>query len=131
MKLIEPYPKPIQRQQERYYLTRDNTVSEDVEREVNRKAAICMKNNNFSYKAVGYAFKSQDMTLAVSMVEGTVIEAFQDAKLDSLVKWMDMLPEDMVKKSEVLSVRKAIACFITGLSDEAIKHMNSLGKEFE
>lgn len=106
-------------------------LSEDEEREQNRKAAIWMRNNNFSYEAVRYAFQSKDVDLAVSMVEGSVMEAFQNAQLDSLVTWMDMLPENKIRESEVLSVRKAIACFIIGRVNDAIKYMNTLDREFE
>lgn len=106
-------------------------LSEDTQRELNRKAAIWMNSNNFTYEAVGYAFKSKDMNLAISMVDDTVIEAFRNAELDSLTKWMDMLPEDMVKESEMFSVRKAITNFIRGQVNEAIKYMISRDKEFE
>jgi LuxR family maltose regulon positive regulatory protein len=106
-------------------------LSEEDEKELYGKAAVWMKSNGFSYEAVRYAFKSKDMILAMKMVEDTTLEAFQNAQLESLVKWLEMLPEDMIKKSEVLSVRKAIACFITGRNDEAIKYMNSLDDNFE
>ena len=106
-------------------------LSVDEENGLNRKAAVWMKANGFSHEAVRYAFKSRDLQLAVKIVEDSCEEAFKYAQLDSLVGWMEQIPDDMIRGSEALSVRKAVAYFATGRVNDAIHYLKTLDQEFE
>ena len=106
-------------------------LSEEEEETLNGLAAIWMKRAGFSHEAIRYAFKSKDKQMSLKMVEDTVIEVFQNAQLETLVKWLEQLPDDLIKTSEILAVRKSIALLITGRVWEALEHLHALGPDFE
>lgn len=103
----------------------------EEEKSLYGKAAQWMKANHFSYEAVRYGFKSGDLVLALKMVEDTVEESFRDAQLESMVQWIGQFPEDVIRNSEALCVRKALAYFATGRSKEAIQYLSTLDHVFE
>jgi LuxR family maltose regulon positive regulatory protein len=106
-------------------------LSKEDKRSLYRKSALWMQDKGFYQEAVSYAFKSQDMKLALSIVENNTKDMFQNAQVGTLVKWLEILPDEMVKESEILSVRKSIALFISGRVREALEHLKSLGEDFE
>ncbi len=101
------------------------------ERQWYTAASNHMKERGFDHEAVAYAFKSGDIQLALKIVEDSTEEAFRTAQLETLLNWMKALPENLVKNSEALCVRRPIACFITGRMEEALAHVSALGPEFE
>jgi LuxR family maltose regulon positive regulatory protein len=105
-------------------------LAKKEEQELQKKAALWFANNSFNQEAINYALKSGDKLLSLRMIEDNSELAFKNAQLSSLLKWMSSIPEDMIKNSEILSVRKAWALYITGRTSEAIEYMNSLGEDF-
>ena len=105
-------------------------LSADERRELNRKAARWMREHNFSYEAVRYAFLADDDALCIEMLEALVREAFMDGQLVTLSSYLDRLPVELVLKSDLLSVRRAIALFIIGRAEDAMRHMALLNGAF-
>lgn len=56
-------------------------------------------------------------------------QAFNNAQLTTFVKWLELLPEKLVRGSEILSVRKAWALLMAGKGSEAENYMNFLGED--
>ncbi len=107
------------------------TLSREEEQAVCLTAAAHMKGRGFDLEAVEYAFRSGNMEKALHFVEDSTEEAFRTAQLDTLLTWLSRLPEHMVKSSEILCVRRPIACFITGRPGEAAEYLAALGPGFE
>ena len=106
-------------------------LSKTDERLLYVSASVHMKARGFVNEAVAYAFKSGDMQIALKMVEDSTEEAFRTAQLETLLYWLKALPDALVKNSEILCVRRPIACFITGRMEEALTHVAALGPDFE
>ena len=105
-------------------------LSKEEELLIHRKAALWLEGNNFKQEAVKHAFKSGDMLLSLRLVEDNMEQAFNNAQLATFVKWLELLPEDLVRGSEILSVRKAWALLLVGKGSEIINYMNFLGEDF-
>ena len=105
-------------------------LSKEEERQVHHKAALWLEDNGFLQEAVEHAFKSGDMLLALRLVENNTEQAFNKGQLTTFVKWLKMLPEELVRSSEVLSVRKAFALLMAGKGSETHEYLGSLGKDF-
>ncbi len=94
-------------------------------------AAMHMKSRGLDNEAVTYAFQSGDLEKAVKLVEDSTEEAFRTAQLDTLLHWLAKLPDDLVRRNEILCMRRPIACFITGRLNEAVSYLNALGPDFD
>lgn len=105
-------------------------LSLEQERNLYRQAAIWMSEFDFTHEAVRYAFKSGDIRFAVKMVEDHTYEIFQKAQLETFNAWLDNIPKELIRESEILAVRKSIGLFITGRVKEALEHLESLGEDF-
>lgn len=105
-------------------------ISKEEELLLHKKAALWLENNGFKQEAVNHAIKSGDMKLSLKLVEDNMEKAFNSAQLGTFVKWLELLPEDLVRESEILSVRKAWALLLIGKGSEAISYVDSLGKDF-
>lgn len=105
-------------------------LSKEEEQMLHKRAAFWLEENGFKQDAVKHAFLSGDMDMAVKFVENCTEQLFKDAQLMTLVKWLDMLPGDMIKNNEILSVRKAWALIIVGRVSDAVEYINSLGEDF-
>ena len=106
-------------------------LSREEERTLCLDAAAHMKSRGFLSEAVAYAFQSGDNEKAMRLVEDSTEEAFRTAQLDMLLNWLQKLPEELVRSSEVLCVRQPIACFVTGRFQDAVSHLTALGPDFE
>jgi LuxR family maltose regulon positive regulatory protein len=106
-------------------------LSRNEERELCLAAAIHMKSRGLDNEAVNYAFQSGDLEKTIKLVEDSTEEAFRTAQLDTLLSWLAKLPDDMIRKNEVLCMRRPIACFITGRLQEAVSYLNAMGPDFE
>lgn len=106
-------------------------LSLEEEYEIYKKASAWMKNKGHFHEAVEYAIKSKDSNLILQQVEDCVFDIFQNAQIETLNSWLEHIPYELIKKSEVLAVRKSIALFITGKIPEAMAHLSMLGDEFE
>lgn len=105
-------------------------LSKEEELLIHKKAALWLESNDFKQEAVKHAFKSGDMLLSLRLVENDMEQAFNNAQLATFVKWLELLPDDLILGSEILSVRKAWALLLAGKGAEAVKYMNSLGEDF-
>ncbi len=108
-----------------------NHLCLEDEKELNKRAAVWMKDSGLTREAVHYAFATKDLPFAFSIVENSVEEAFQNAQLDSYLEWMNRFPEDMIRQSELLCVRKAVVLFATGHPLEAAAYLGTLDSTFE
>ncbi len=106
-------------------------LSRNEERSLCLKAAGHMKSRGFDNEAVHYAFQSGDMEKTIKLVEDSTEEAFRTAQLDTLLNWLAKLPDEMVRKNEILCMRRPIACFIVGRLQEAVSYLTTLGPDFE
>jgi len=106
------------------------TLPADEESDLLRKAALWHRESGEPTEAIEYALRSGDADLALPWVEEATKEAFQEARLETLLRWISLLPEDKVRTSEVLAVRKSIALFIVGRPQEAVRHLATLGPAF-
>lgn len=126
-------PLDEKREWYRYHHLFADSLKIELEREekqlLYKKAAVWLEANGFKEDAVNYAFKSQDMGLALALVEKSVEDMFKNAELPTLVKWLDALPEDMLRSSEILSVRRGWALYITGSITRTIEYVDSLGED--
>jgi LuxR family transcriptional regulator, maltose regulon positive regulatory protein len=105
-------------------------LSKEEELLLHKKAALWLEDNGFRQEAVIHAFKSGDMQLSLRLVEGNMEQAINAAKLATFVKWLEQLPQDLIKGSEILSVRKAWALLLIGKGNETVNYINSLGEDF-
>lgn len=105
-------------------------LSKEEELLLHKKAALWLESNGFKQEAVSHAFKSEDMPLSLRLVEGNMEQAFNGAQLATFVKWLELLPEDLIRGSEILSVRKAWALLLIGKGSEIVGYIDSLGKDF-
>ncbi len=106
-------------------------LSREEEGPLYTSAAFHMKSRGFDSEAVAYGFASGNCLVALKLVEDSTEEAFRAAQLDMLLQWLSRLPDDMVQNSEILCMRRPIACFITGRFQEAVAYINALGPDFE
>lgn len=97
---------------------------------IHRKAALWLEENGFLQDAIDSAFRSGDMRLALRLVESSVAQAFENAQLTTFVKWVDKLPGELVKSSEILAVRKAWALLMVGYGNGTQEYIDSLGESF-
>lgn len=105
-------------------------LSKEEKLQLHKKAALWLEYNGFKQEAVSHAIKSEDMRLSLKLVEDNMEKAFNSAQLGTFVKWLELLPEDLVRESEILSVRKAWALLLIGKGSEARSYIDSLGKDF-
>lgn len=105
-------------------------LSKEEELLAHKKAALWKESNDFKQEAIKHTFKSGDMLLSLRLVEENMEQAFNNAQLATFVKWLEMLPEDLVRGSEILSVRKAWALLMIGKGSGSIHYMNSLEEDF-
>lgn len=105
-------------------------LSREEELLLHQKAALWLEDNGYAQEAVEYAFRSGDMKLALRLVEAGMDQTFRNAQLTTFVRWLKLLPDELVKSSEMLSVRKAWALLMIGSGDEALVYLNSLGERF-
>lgn len=105
-------------------------LSGEEEVQVQKKAALWLESNGYLQEAVEHAFKSGDMLLALRLVENNTEQAFYKAQLTTFVKWLKMLPAELVRGSEVLSVRIAWALLMIGKGNETREYLKSLGEDF-
>jgi ATP/maltotriose-dependent transcriptional regulator MalT len=61
--------------------------------------------------------------LVVKIVEDHTFEIFQRAQLETFNAWLDNIPQELIRESEILAVRKSIGLFITGRVKEAFEHL--------
>ncbi len=105
-------------------------LSKEEEMLLHRKAALWLKNNGFFQEALDHAFQSGDTPMALRLVEGSMAQAFENAQLTTFLKWVDMLPDKLVRGSETLSVRKAWVLLMIGKGSETHAYLDSLGEGF-
>ena len=105
-------------------------LSKDEEMQLHRKASHWLESNGFLQEAIEHAFKSGDMQLALRLVENNTEQAFSKAQLTTFIKWLNLLPEELVRGSETLSVRKAWVLLMIGKGSETHDYLNSLGENF-
>ncbi len=105
-------------------------LSLEQERKLYKQAAIWMSESDFTHEAVRYALKSGDIRLVVKIVEDHTFEIFQKAQLETFNAWLDNIPKELIRESEILAVRKSIGLFITGRVKDALEHLESLGEDF-
>ena len=106
-------------------------LSREEERALCLNAAGHMKSRGFDNEAVAYALRSGDLAGTLKLVEDSTEQAFRAGRLDTLLGWLEKLPDDMVRASDILCVRRPIACFITGRYEEAVAFLRALGPDFE
>jgi LuxR family maltose regulon positive regulatory protein len=105
-------------------------LSKEEELQLHKKAALWLEKNDFRPEAVSHAFKSEDMQLSLRLVEDSMEQAFKGAQLATFMKWLELLPPDLVRGSEILSVRKAWGLLLIGKGSEIASYVDSLGKDF-
>lgn len=105
-------------------------LTEEEEQGMHKKAAAWFWDNGFKQEAIKHALKSGDMILSQKLLEDSTEDVFKNAQLSMFVSWTNSIHEDFVKGSEILSVRKAWALYLTGRMSEARQYMNSLGEDF-
>ena len=106
-------------------------LSREEERSLCLDAARHMKSRGFDGEAVAYALRSGDHAGTLKLVEESTEQAFRAGRLDSLLGWLEKLPDELVRASDILCVRRPIACFITGRQEEAMAFRRELGPDFE
>lgn len=105
-------------------------LSKEEEMTIHKKAALWLEGNDFKHEAVKHAFKSGDMLLSLRLVESNMEQAFNNAQLETFIKWLELLPENLVIESEILCVRKAWAFLLIGKGNETINYITFLGEDF-
>lgn len=89
------------------------------------------EDNNQLQEAVNYAFKAENLPEAVRIMEQAQAELIAGAQLSTLLGWLDALPENMIRQSEVLTVRKGWALLITGKAREAVSYVSTIDEAAE
>jgi LuxR family maltose regulon positive regulatory protein len=105
-------------------------LTKEEEKHLHRKAALWLTDNGFPEEALSHVFQSGDMNLALQLVESNMTQAFDKGKLTTFLKWVDMLPNELVRGSEILAVRTAWALLMIGKGQETHSYLNSLGADY-
>ncbi len=105
-------------------------LSKEEENRIHRKAALWLTSNGFPEEALSHVFLSGDMNLALRLVESNMAQAFDNGRLTTFLNWVAMLPDELVRGSEILAVRTAWALLMVGKGQEMHSYLNSLGADY-
>ncbi len=105
-------------------------LTEKQEQELQKKAAEWFWAHGYHQEAVKHALKAGDPAYTVRLIEDSTEEAFQNAQLTTLVSWISALPENRIRASEILAVRKAWALYLIGRKAETIAYLHSLEEDY-
>jgi len=95
----------------------------------NLRIAHWLTQKHLFEEATDYALRAKEYKLATICLEETVHEAFRFAQLGVLARWMDQLPPEQIRESEVFKIRKPIIHYILGRIEEAKNYEKSLNVE--
>lgn len=116
-----------------HHLFADSLSSEMLQQEkeeLHLKAAGWFSENGYPREAVEYAFQSNNIEESLRLVEKVKTEMFERGPLTLFVKWLELLPDELVLKSEPLSVNKALALMFTGNRQKLQEYMAKLDDSF-
>jgi LuxR family maltose regulon positive regulatory protein len=82
------------------------------------------EDNGMSDEAIRHALAAQDFDRASSLVEGAVAEARRARRDTTLIRWLESLPEDVIRRSPVLTVFHGWSRISTGDLDLVESHLD-------
>jgi len=96
--------------------------SPDFLPELNLRASQWHEGAGNLSKAIAYAFESQDMHRAASLIELAADSTLLNGEIRSFLSWVEKLPPDVTCQRPMLCVYHAEALILTGQSVEPIAH---------
>ena len=96
--------------------------SPDILPELNLRASQWYEGNGNLPKAIVYAFESQDVHRAASLIERAADSTLLNGEINTFLTWVEKLPPDVTCQWPMLCVYHAEALILTGQSVEPIAH---------
>ncbi len=94
------------------------------------KASRWFEANHFFHEAIDYSFLAKDYQNTLRLIELVQGELFENGQLTTLMQWIDLIPDDVLRTSEFLYVRKAWIYTITGRIKDAYTHMSTMNEAY-
>jgi LuxR family maltose regulon positive regulatory protein len=82
--------------------------------ELHRRASAWYEGEGYHGDAIHHALAGQDLAGAARVVEKNALQLLIHSELTTLIRWLDALPDDLIRSRPWLSVYSAWAHFITG-----------------
>ena len=82
--------------------------------ELHRRASAWYEGEGYHGDAIHHALAAQDLAGAARLVEQNALQLLIHSELTTLIRWLDALPDDLIRSRPWLSVYSAWAHFITG-----------------
>ncbi|HEY74195.1 MAG TPA: helix-turn-helix transcriptional regulator, partial [Thermoflexia bacterium] len=88
----------------RYHL---HQAQPDLAPTLHHRASAWYEQNRLVTEAVSHAFAAGDMEQVARLIEGNALSMMGHGKLTTIVKWLDALPDEMVRSRPWLSIARA------------------------
>jgi LuxR family maltose regulon positive regulatory protein len=88
------------------------------------RASTWCEDNGLSDEAIRYALAAQDYERASRLIEVAVPEVRRTRRDTTLIRWLDSLPEDAIRRSPVLTVFHGWSMLSSGDIDEVESHLD-------
>ena len=127
---------PLDEQREWYryhFLFRDLAASkldENSRHTLYRKATNWFEENGLVEEAVKYALLAGDADQAARLVSGVAEATIKNGYLSTMRRWLDELPDDLVRSDGGLAITKAWILIFTGMSDAAGSFVDSAEESY-
>jgi LuxR family maltose regulon positive regulatory protein len=93
----------------------------EVLNELYERAAAWLEANGYMEKAIGYALKAQNYEFATRLMYQIRTNLLDHGEIDSLISWLNTLPEELVRSQPELCFSKATNLTMQGYFDDAEK----------
>jgi LuxR family maltose regulon positive regulatory protein len=97
---------------------RQQVVAQDLFILHGRAAEWC-EVNGLTADAIDHALKAQDLERAVRLIEQNALETLRRNEIETLLKWLQALPQDVVHSRPFLCIARAWVAVATAQFDEA------------
>ena len=119
-------PFDDQREWYRYHHLLKDVLQTELEAEnrktLNKKAAEWCMSHGLYPEGVKYAQASGESSLSVQMISMAAAQAFNLASFDTLLRWIDALPEKTILENSELATYKSFVLFLCSSIEQAIRY---------
>ncbi len=86
----------------------------DVVPELHRRASEWYERNNLTDEAIGHALSAGDLARAADLIERTAESTMLRSEVATLQRWLDALPDDIIRARPLLCVYHAMTLLLSG-----------------
>jgi LuxR family maltose regulon positive regulatory protein len=103
-------------------------LDEPSKANLHKKASQWFMSQGLSAEAVKHALASGDTDLAVQVISQAAAGAFNQAAFQSLLGWLEALPEEIVRGNTVLATYKGLVLFLLTTYEDALPYAEAAEK---